>query len=144
MDTNSRDIRSYNPTVQQLFELHEAALEISSELDLSRLLQRIVDVARALTRSHYAALGIVGTDGLIEQFLTSGISETEREAIGELPRGHGLLGLLIKEGRPIRIVNIGADPRSVGFPANHPPMVTLLGIAHHLSRADCGRSLFDR
>ena len=128
MDTNSRDIRSYNPTVQQLFELHEAALEISSELDLSRLLQRIVDVARALTRSHYAALGIVGTDGLIEQFLTSGISETEREAIGELPRGHGLLGLLIKEGRPIRIVNIGADPRSVGFPANHPPMVTLLGI----------------
>jgi PAS domain S-box-containing protein len=128
MSANSRDVRSYNPTVQQLFELHEAALEISSELDLSRLLQRIVEVARTLTRSHYAALGIVGEDGLIEQFLTSGLSATEREAIGELPRGHGLLGVLIKEGRPIRIASIGADPRSVGFPANHPLMITLLGM----------------
>jgi PAS domain S-box-containing protein len=128
MSSNSSDIRSYNPTVQQLFELHEAALEISSELDLSRLLQRIVEVARHLTRSRYAALGILGEDGLIDQFLTSGISETEREAIGELPRGHGLLGVLIKEGRPIRIANIGADPRSVGFPPNHPLMITLLGM----------------
>jgi PAS domain S-box-containing protein len=128
MSSNSSDIRSYNPTVQQLFELHEAALAISSELDLSRLLQRIVEVARQLTRSRYAALGILGEDGLIDQFLTSGISETEREAIGELPRGHGLLGVLIKEGRPIRIANIGADPRSVGFPPNHPLMITLLGM----------------
>jgi PAS domain S-box-containing protein len=128
MSTNSSDIRSYNPTVQQLFDLHEAALAISSELDLSRLLQRIVEVARQLTRSRYAALGIVDEDGLIDQFLTSGLSETEREAIGELPRGHGLLGVLIKEGRPIRIANIGADPRSVGFPANHPIMITLLGM----------------
>ena len=119
MSSNSRDILSYNPTVQQLIELHEAALAISSELDLSRLLQRIVEVARQLTRSCYAALGIVGEDGLIDQFLTSGISATEREAIGNLPRGHGLLGVLIKEGRPIRIANIGADPRSVGFPPHH-------------------------
>jgi PAS domain S-box-containing protein len=128
MSSNSSDIRSYNPTVQQLFELHEAALEISSELDLSRLLQRIVEVARQLTRSRYAALGIIGENGLIDQFLTSGISETEREAIGELPRGHGLLGVLIKEGRPIRIADIGADPRSVGFPPHHPIMITLLGM----------------
>lgn len=128
MSSNSRDILSYNPTVQQLIELHEAALAISSELDLSRLLQRIVEVARQLTRSRYAALGIVGKDGLIDQFLTSGISATEREAIGNLPRGHGLLGVLIKEGRPIRIANIGADPRSVGFPPHHPIMITLLGM----------------
>ena len=125
---NSTDIRTYNAPIQQLLALHEAALAISSELDLSILLQRIVEVARQLTRSQYAALGIVGDDGLIEQFLTSGLSATEREQIGELPRGHGLLGVLIKEGRPIRIANIGDDPRSSGFPANHPPMVALLGM----------------
>ncbi len=128
MSSNSNDIRDHNPTVQQLLELHDAALAISGELDLSRLLQRIVDVARQLTHSRYAALGIVGGDGLIEQFLTSGLSATEREALGELPRGHGLLGLLIKEGRPLRIVSIGDDPQSVGFPPNHPIMVMLLGM----------------
>ena len=128
MEHNTEDLTRTNPSVSQLLELHEAALAISSELDLSRLLQRIVEVARALTRSRYAALGIVGEDGLIDQFLTSGLSATEREQIGELPRGHGLLGVLIKEGRPIRIANIGADPRSVGFPAHHPIMISLLGL----------------
>lgn len=128
MADNSTDVGLTNPPVQQLLALHEAALAISSELDLSRLLQRVVDVARQLTQSAYAALGMVGDDGLITQFLTSGLSATEREALGELPRGHGLLGVLIKEGRPIRVADIGADPRSVGFPPNHPLMITLLGM----------------
>ncbi len=117
-----------NPSGAQLLALHEAALALSSELDLRHLLHRIVEVARALTHSRYAALGIVGEDGLIDQFLTSGISATEREQIGALPRGHGLLGVLIKEGRPLRIANLGADPRSVGFPAHHPIMISLLGM----------------
>src|SRR5215212_6385600 len=128
MTDNITDIRTTNTPVQQLLALHEAALAITSELDLSALLQRIVEVARQLTRSQYAALGIVDDDGLITQFLTSGLSATEREELGELPRGHGLLGVLIKEGRPIRVVDISADPRSVGFPPHHPLMVTLLGM----------------
>lgn len=118
----------HGTTIQQLFELHEAALAISSELELDRLLQQIVETARRLTRSRYAALGLVGGEGLIELFITSGISTEEREQLGELPRGHGLLGVLIKEGQPIRIPSIADDPRSVGFPANHPPMTTLLGM----------------
>src|SRR5436853_2723271 len=108
MTDNITDIGATNTPVQQLLALHEAALAITSELDLSALLQRIVEVARQLTRSQYAALGIVDDDGLITQFLTSGLSATEREQLGELPRGHGLLGVLIKEGRPIRVTDISA------------------------------------
>jgi PAS domain S-box-containing protein len=123
-----QEIQTSAGIIKQLLDLHSGALAISSELDLDRLLQRIVDTARSLTCSHYAALGVVGDDGLIDLFLTSGISREQREQMGELPRGHGLLGVLIKEGRPIRIPNISKDPRSVGFPPNHPPMVTLLGM----------------
>ena len=95
---NTEELTRTNPSVSQLLELHEATLAISSELDLSRLLQRIVEVARALTRSRYAALGIVGPDGLIEQFLTSGLSETERELLGRgLEDVQGILGYLVGE-----------------------------------------------
>lgn len=124
----AQEVVATSNIIKQLLDLHSGTLAISSELDLDLLLQRIVETARRVTCSRYAALGVVGEDGLIELFLTSGISREEREQLGELPRGHGLLGVLIKEGVPIRIPNIGKDPRSVGFPPNHPPMITLLGM----------------
>jgi len=122
------DNESSDQLILHLLELHEGALAISSTLELSVILQRVVDTARRLTASRYAALGVVGEDGLITMFITSGIPAEEREVMGELPRGHGLLGVLIKEGKPIRIPNIAADQRSSGFPPNHPPMTTLLGM----------------
>src|SRR5687768_8020244 len=73
-------------------------------------------------------MGLADADGRIYEFITSGLTPQERAAIGPLPRGHGLLGVLIREGRPVRTTSIGRDPRSSGFPPNHPPMTTLLGV----------------
>ena len=91
-------------------------------------LQVIVDAVRPLVGARYAALGTVGPDGIINRFITSGISAEGRAAIGPLPRGHGFLGLIIRENRSIRIPDIATDPRRYGFPPNHPPMHSLLGV----------------
>ncbi len=107
--------------------LDAATRAIAEELSVDRVLQLIVDRVRPLLRARYAALGIVDPLGRIERFITSGISAEERELIGDLPRGHGLLGLLIRENRSMRIVDIAADPHRHGFPPNHPPMTTFLG-----------------
>src|SRR4051812_10952319 len=109
--------------VEQLLALNKAAIAITGELELNPLLKRIVDVARDLVGCKYAALGVLGPDGYIERFPTSGISEVDREKIGAPPRGHGLLGVMLRAGRTLRIPNIAADPRRSGFPPNHPPMV---------------------
>lgn len=114
--------------VRQLLALNKAAIAITSELELHSLLQRIVDSARELVGCKYAALGVLGSDGFIQYFPTSGISETEREQIGELPRGHGLLGVMLRAGRSLRILDMSKDPRRSGFPPNHPPMTSLLGV----------------
>lgn len=114
--------------VRQLLALNEAAIAITSELELDNLLQRILDSARELVGCKYAALGVLGSDGYIERFPTSGISETEREQIGELPRGHGLLGVMLRAGQSLRIPDMSKDPRRIGFPPNHPPMTSLLGV----------------
>jgi len=108
--------------------LDEATRAIAGVLSLPQALQLIVDRVRDLAHARYAALGIVGSSGTIEQFFTSGISAAERARIGALPRGRGLLGLLIREGRSIRIADITADPRSSGLPPHHPPMRTFLGV----------------
>jgi signal transduction histidine kinase len=92
------------------------------------VLQVIVDQVRPLVGAQYAALGIVGADGVIERFITSGITREQRALIGDLPRGHGFLGLIIRENRPLRTADIAADPRRHGFPPNHPPMTTFLGV----------------
>lgn len=112
---------------------HLAALDaalhgISGALAVDTVLQLIVDRVRILAGAEYAALGIVGDDELIEQFLTSGLDPAQRERIGALPRGHGLLGLLIREGRSIRIPDIETDPRRYGFPPHHPEMHSFLGV----------------
>ncbi len=107
--------------------LIEAGLVLSSELSLDAVLQRIVEVAAAISGARYGALGVVDHTGVIREFITTGVTSEQRAAIGHIPVGKGLLGLLIREQRPIRIPEIGEDPRSVGFPPNHPPMKSFMG-----------------
>ncbi|HEX5937905.1 MAG TPA: GAF domain-containing sensor histidine kinase [Actinomycetota bacterium] len=108
--------------------LIEAGMVLASELSLDAVLQRIVELAVDLTGARYGALGVLNPEGgSIAEFITVGITEEQRAALGDPPRGHGLLGALIRDARPLRIPDISADPRSVGFPPNHPPMTSLLG-----------------
>jgi signal transduction histidine kinase len=106
----------------------EATRAIAGLLDLEEALQLIVERVRTLVGAEYAALGIVGSEDRIERFITSGMTSHERAAIGPLPRGRGLLGLIIREERSYRIPNIAAHPDSSGFPPNHPPMTSFLGV----------------
>src|SRR5687767_13408313 len=109
--------------------LVHAGIALSSELSLDALLQRIVETAAGLTGARYAALGVIDRSGqTLERFLTHGVDDETHAAIGELPRGRGILGVLIREQQPLRLHEIGDDPRSVGFPRNHPPMKTFLGV----------------
>ena len=113
----------------RLRALVEAGIALSSELALDTLLQRIVETAATLTGASYAALGVIDRSGTeLERFLTTGVDPETRAAIGALPRGRGILGVLIRESKPLRLDSIADDPRSVGFPANHPPMTTFLGV----------------
>lgn len=117
------------PQTERLRLLVDAGISLSSELSLDALLQRIVDVAAQLTGARYAALGVVDPSGMVlERFLTTGLSPDERAAIGNEPVGRGVLGVLIHDARPLRLANVADDPRSVGFPPNHPPMRTFLGV----------------
>lgn len=108
--------------------LDSATRAIAGELDLDRVLQLIVDSVRDLVHARYAALGIVDASGRIERFITSGMSTEERAEIGAPPRGHGLLGLMIRESRAYRIPDISKHRDSYGFPPGHPPMRSLLGV----------------
>jgi signal transduction histidine kinase len=112
-----------------LTRLIDVGRGLLSELDLDALLARMLEVARELTGAQYAAVGIMDErrEGL-ERFLTSGIPAAERAAIGDLPRGHGVLGLLIDDPHPLRLADVGAHPRSYGFPLSHPPMGNFLGV----------------
>ena len=112
----------------ELAALDEATRGIAGVLSAERVLQQIVDNVRRLVGARYAALGIVNEQRQIDPFITSGLSRAERERIGRPPRGHGVLGLIIEEGRAIRIPEISSHPRSAGFPPNHPPMRSLLGV----------------
>jgi len=91
------------------------------------VLQRIIELAVNLTDARYGALGVVGADGRLQDFITAGITPEERQAIGPLPVGEGILGVLIREAKPLRLRRIADDPRHVGFPRNHPPMESFLG-----------------
>jgi signal transduction histidine kinase len=100
---------------------------LSSELSLQAVLQRIVDLAVEITGARYGALGVLGADGRISEFITHGITQEQREAIGTLPIGRGILGVLIHDAAPLRLAEISRDPRSIGFPPNHPKMHSFLG-----------------
>ena len=108
--------------------LIQAGLALASELSLPAVLQKIADFACDVTDASYAALGVGNAEGAIEDFITSGLSAEERALIGNLPIGHGILGALIQDAQPLRLERIQDDPRSVGFPPNHPPMTTFLGV----------------
>jgi len=104
-------------------------MALTSELSLDNLLQRLTSVAAELTAARYAALGVIDPTGShLERFITHGIDEEARAAIGDPPHGRGILGALIRDARPLRLHAITDDPRSVGFPPNHPPMTAFLGV----------------
>jgi signal transduction histidine kinase len=107
----------------------EVARGVLGDLDLDVVLERVVEAAKELTGARYAALGVLD-DGRTElaRFLTSGIDEPTRRAIGGLPRGRGVLGVLIEDPRPLRLADVGEHPRSYGFPLGHPPMASFLGV----------------
>ena len=113
---------------RQLSALNQAALAVAAELSLEKVLKQIVDSARDLVEAQYAAIGAPNAEGQLETFVYSGMPTALAEKIPSLPQGHGLLGVLIDEERPIRIPRIGDDPRSVGFPKHHPPMESFLGV----------------
>ncbi len=98
-----------------------------SDLSMDVVLHRLVELAVATTGARYGALGVLGDDGSLDDFITVGVSAEERAAIGELPHGRGVLGLLIDHPVPVRIDDLGVHPTSVGFPPHHPPMRTFLG-----------------
>ena len=113
---------------RQLEALNQAAIAIVGELSLDNVLQKIVNSARDLVGARYAALGVTNADGAMETFVYSGMSVDEAALMDHLPRGFGLLGAIVREKRPIRVPRIEDDPRSAGFPPNHPIMVSFLGV----------------
>jgi signal transduction histidine kinase len=114
----------------RLQALLQAAVAIGSQLDLSEVLRRIVETAAELADAQYGALGVLDPSGesRLSQFITTGIDDELHEKIGDLPHGRGVLGVLINEPRAIRLPDLGAHPDSFGFPPNHPPMHTFLGV----------------
>jgi signal transduction histidine kinase len=115
--------------LSRLRVLVEAGISLTSELSLDALLQRIVETAAEITGARYAALGVIDRTGqALERFLTTGIDPEAHAAIGDLPHGRGILGVLIRDAQPLRLHDLADDPRSVGFPHNHPPMKSFLGV----------------
>jgi signal transduction histidine kinase len=128
--TQSHDPATEAARVRERFErVLAAAIAISGEHSLAAVLQRVVDSARDVVGARYAALGVLdeGGGGLVA-FVTSGVTEEARHRIGHLPRGHGLLGALIRDARPLRTADINTHPQRYGFPLNHPPMHSFLGV----------------
>jgi signal transduction histidine kinase len=126
--------------IRERFErLLAAGLTIFSQHDLTHVLQQVVDAARDVVGARYAALGVLGQDGQsLVEFVTSGIDESTRQRIGELPRGRGLLGAVIREGKPIRSSDINRHPQRYGFPPHHPAMTSFLGVPVKGSRGGGG------
>jgi signal transduction histidine kinase len=117
------------PDEKRLRTLFDATIALTSELSLDSLLQKIVETAATITGARYAALGVIDETGrALERFVTTGVDAETHAAIGDLPRGRGILGVLIREARPLRLRDLTDDPRSVGFPANHPEMHSFLGV----------------
>jgi signal transduction histidine kinase len=123
----------------QLRRLLEVGRSLVSELDLESVLEVVLEAARDLTGARYAALGVLNDRGdALERFLTIGIDGATRARIGDLPHGHGVLGLLIKDPRPVRLADVGTHPHSYGFPAGHPSMTTFLGVPIRIREAVYG------
>ncbi len=133
-----------NPVATRSLKEVQAALDaavrgIAGLTSVDDALQVIVDRVRPLVGAQYAALGIVDPDGRIERFITSGMDDEMRRQIGALPEGHGLLGLIIRENRSFQIADLNVDPRRYGFPPNHPPMTSFLGVPITIKGVSLGR-----
>ena len=127
------------PWESGVIDAFESATRAIAELrSVDEILQVIVDRVRPLVGARYAALGTVDGDGVIERFITSGIDAETRRRIGPLPRGHGFLGLIVRENRSFRIPDIAVDPRRFGFPPHHPPMHCFLGVPVHVKGRSVG------
>ncbi|GIE50740.1 histidine kinase [Amorphoplanes nipponensis] len=113
---------------ERLRALLDAVVGIGTDLDLRSTLQRIVESACALAGARYGALGVIGADMQLSDFITHGIDPAAHARIGDLPHGRGVLGLLITDPHPVRMPDITKHPRSYGFPPNHPPMHSFLGV----------------
>lgn len=113
---------------EQLLAVYKAALSVANEFELEPVLQTLADQSRAMVNARFAALGVTNDDLKIRLFITSGIDESTRKAIGPYPEGRGLLGAIIHDRAPLRLERMSDDPRSAGFPPNHPSMTSLLGV----------------
>ncbi len=113
---------------ERLLALHQASLQLVQEISLETLLERIASVACEQAGARYAAVGVVGPDGELQSFIPVGMSEEELARMSHPPRGLGLIGALMHSEQPIRVADVTRDPRSVGFPPNHPPMTSFLGV----------------
>ena len=113
---------------RQMEILSSAIVAISSELQLETVLRRLTDLARSLAAAKYAAVGVPDSQGRVETFITAGMTEEEEARIGREPSGRGVLGLLLRENRPIRVDDLSLHPAAVGFPAHHPRMKSFLGV----------------
>jgi signal transduction histidine kinase len=124
--TRTEQIQASRDRIRALLD---AVVAVGSGLDLRGTLSRIVVAACELVSARYGALGVLRRDGTgLAQFVTHGVSEEERTGIGPIPHGHGILGLLIRDPRPLRLGDIATDPRAYGFPEHHPTMHTFLGV----------------
>lgn len=107
----------------------QVARDVLSELDVEEVLERVLSSARSLTGARYAALGVVDEEGYrLARFLTAGMGEEEKRQVGPLPTGHGVLGELIRNPAPLRLADVSAHPHAYGFPGDHPPMRSFLGV----------------
>jgi signal transduction histidine kinase len=121
--------RRVEESEHRLRALLDAGIAVTSELSLDAVLQRLVETAAELTGARYAALGVIDRAGQgLERFIVTGIDPETQAAIGDLPRGRGILGVLIREAKPLRLEDLSTHPSSVGFPPHHPPMKTFLGV----------------
>ncbi|MFJ9770588.1 GAF domain-containing protein [Kitasatospora sp. NPDC101157] len=115
-------------TRDRVHSLLEAVLAVGRDLELAQALQHIVEAAVTLVDAEYGALGVIGEDQRLSQFIPVGVTENQVKLIGNLPSGHGILGELIRRPEPLRLSRISDHPASYGFPANHPPMRSFLGV----------------
>ncbi len=128
LDALQADVTDARGTRDRLNGLLEAVMSVGQELDLAQVLRGIVEAAVVLVNAEYGALGVVGDDERLAQFIPVGISDQLRARIGALPTGHGLLGELIRHPRPLRLGDLSEHAASAGFPEQHPPMRSFLGV----------------
>ncbi|RPH60723.1 MAG: GAF domain-containing protein, partial [Chloroflexi bacterium] len=124
---------------ERLIALHQASLQLVEDISLETLLERIASVACEQAQARFAALGVLGNDGKLRQFISIGLTDTEIRRIPHPPTGRGLIGALMNTDQSIRIPDIHDDPRSSGFPRNHPHMRSFLGVPIRLGDDQLGQ-----